>query len=183
MASVTLLDNSLIVAGVWPVRAKNNGSVTVFGDSSSSDGGNTTAPTFYAWVTGTVTKFDEPTTVRVTAFSLEDPPKLLGSALSDPDTGQYSIDVAPHTAEVLVVAAPLYGREFVAGFAVAEGQIIHPTLPNRRVYKCMNTGALGGTEPLWPQVGQITSGDVTLEAVPLFEPLAGGFLKPTVVQK
>jgi hypothetical protein len=138
---------------------------------------------YRAWVRGEVTKLSLPFSAQVAAFTLSNPAKLLGTTTTDPDTGAYEIDVAPYTSEVMVFAAMDYGRVFEPGYNLAADQVIHPTTPNRCVYRAKNAGALGDTEPDWPLVGEITSGAVVLEAHSLYEPLAGGYLKPTIEAK
>ncbi|WP_303495485.1 hypothetical protein [Neptunomonas phycophila] len=184
MANVKVLETSLVKIGSWSFKRKYEG-VTVISSTSSdgNDGGEDVEPEFHAWVRGTVTKYNEPFELRVTAFTLSPTPELLGTASVDAETGEYEIDVAPYTGEVMVFAAMDYGRAFEPGYNVAEGQVIHPSTPNRFVYVAKNDGALGEIEPDWPLFGELASGAVTLETKPMYEPLAGGYLKPTVEPK
>jgi hypothetical protein len=186
MADIGILEVSLQSFGDWPIIYQFDG-IHILNGGGSSDGGDgggeTEEPDFYAWVRGTVTKQSMPFESQVTAFTVSPTPELLGTTTTDPDTGAYEIDVAPYTGEVMVFAAMDYGRVFEAGYNLAADQVIHPETPNRCVYKAKNAGALGDTEPDWPLVGEITSGAVVLEAHSLYEPLAGGYLKPTIEAK
>lgn len=137
-------------------------------------------PTTTNIISGVVTKLGAPFELRVVAVSVELIPTVLGSTISDPSTGAYSIDVWPWVDEVLVYAVPDYGSEFSPSVFVSAGGIIHPTVPNKNVYIAQNAGTLGATEPDWPEAGSINSGAVTLLAAPLHRPLMNGFLKPTV---
>jgi hypothetical protein len=150
------------------------------------DGGGDTepepeAPKSTNIVTGNVTKMDLSFKANVTAFSLGSSSEIVGRGESDAITGDYSIDVYPHTDEVMIVVAPDYGRAFVAELLLTEGDLVHPTIPNKYVYKALNDGVIGLNEPNWPTQGEVTSGDVTLTPVPLYRPLANGFVKPTIV--
>lgn len=141
-------------------------------------------PTYYAWVRGTVTKYDEPVALKVTAFAALGSLKILGEAVTDPLTGTYEIDVAPHIGEVVVVAAMDYGAPWSPNMLIQHaGKVIHPPAPNRYIYVSLVPGVCGSVEPNWPTSGNITSGDVIFTVQPLFEPLAGGYLKPTIEPK
>ncbi len=141
-------------------------------------------PSFYAWVRGTVTKYGQPIELRVTAFSVEGTPVALGTTTTDPLTGEYEIDVAPHTGEVMVFVAMDYGAEWAPGMNILHaGKIIHPTTSNRYIYLALGAGVCGSIEPTWPLGGLVDSGNVTFKAYSLFEPLAGGYLKPVIEPK
>lgn len=141
-------------------------------------------PTYHAWVRGTVTKYDEPVALKVTAFAVLGAPKIVGEAVTDPLTGMYEIDVAPHIGEVMVVATMDYGAPWSPDMLIQHtGKVIHPTAHNRHIYVSLVPGVCGSVEPNWPTSGNITSGDVIFTAQPLFEPLAGGYLKPTIEMK
>lgn len=180
MANV-VLDQPLIIAGVWPKQPAYTG-ITVLGGSGSGSQVEE-EPTFFAWVRGTVTKFQQPFALQVVAVSVGTQPKVLGTGWSDPETGVYAIDVAPYTGEVWVLAAQDYGAAFAPNLPLGKGQYVHPTLPNRYVYRAEGDGELAGVEPLWPTEGQFACGQVVLTPVPLYEPLAGGYLKPTIEAK
>lgn len=131
-------------------------------------------------VQGNVTKLGLPYRIKMVAVSLNDPPEILGSTFSDALTGDYSIDVYPHQDEVMLYAVPDYGKSFITSSFVSEGEIIHPTIPNKNVYLAQNDGLLGVTEPVWPGSGIITSNEVDLMTIPLHRPLMNGFIKPVV---
>ena len=95
----------------------------------------------------------------------------------------YEIDVAPYTGYVMVVDVMDYGAEFSSGSIVSAGEVIHPTTPNRRVYVAQNSGQLGVTEPEWIESGSVVSGEVVFLAKPLYQPQAGGYLKPLIEPK
>lgn len=138
---------------------------------------------YHAWVRGNVTKAQMPFEASVAAFSLGQTPDLLGVATSSPETGDYEIDVAPYTGYVMVVDVMDYGAEFTSGSIVSAGEVIHPTTPNRRVYVAQNSGQLGVTEPEWIESGSVVSGEVVFLAKPLYQPQAGGYLKPLIEPK
>lgn len=139
---------------------------------------------FYAWVRGTVTKYGQPIELRVTAFSVEGTPVALGTTTTDPLTGEYEIDVAPHTGEVMVFVAMDYGSEWVPDMPIPyTGKIVHPAIPNRYIYVSLGSGMCGTEEPAWPLDGTVQSGDIIFRAQKLFEPLAGGYLKPVIEPK
>lgn len=184
MADISTLTVGVRGVAPWARRRVYSG-VNIISSSSADagDGGGEVDPDFRAWVRGVVTKYNEPFELRVTAFTVSPTPELLGTAIVDSETGEYEIDVAPYTGEVMVFAAMDYGRSFEPGYNVAAGQVIHPSTPNRFVYVAKNYGALGEIEPDWPLFGKINSGAVTLETKPMYEPLAGGYLKPTLEPK
>lgn len=140
-----------------------------------------TPATHHHYITGNVKKLDVPFEANVVAVSIGLNPEVLASTKSDVITGDYTVDVYPHVDEVLMYVIPEYGVPFVPLFPVATGQVIHPTVPNKYVYIAQNDGELGSFEPSWVTQGEMTSGDVTLTTVPLYRPLANGFIKPTVV--
>ncbi|WP_293266737.1 hypothetical protein [Neptunomonas sp.] len=141
-------------------------------------------PTYHAWVRGLISKYDEPIALKVTALAALGSPKVLGEAISDPLTGLYEIDIAPHVGEVLLMATMDYGVEWLPSMLIQNvGEVIHPPAPNRYIYVSLTPGMCGSVEPNWPTTGNVTSGDVIFKAQPLFEPLAGGYLKPTIEPK
>ena len=64
---------------------------------------------------------------------------------------------------------------------MAEGQIVHPTIPNKYVYVAQNDGTLSVEEPVWLTEGVMIVGAVNLVPIPLHRPLMNGFIKPTIV--
>ena len=150
------------------------------------DGGNTPPepdpdPTSTNLVSGNVKKLNLPFEANVVAVSIGLDPVVLAETKSDPITGDYTLDVYPHTDNVLIYVAPDYGVNFIPGFIMATGQIIHPTIPNKYVYIAQNDGALSLTEPNWVTEGSITVGGVLLIPTPLYRPLMNGFIKPVIV--
>lgn len=149
------------------------------GDTGDNGGGEEEVQTFHSWVRGSITKFLAPYSLNVSAVSIGVERKLLGTAISDDTTGAYEIDVWPHTGEVLMVAHQEYGVEHLEGLFVSLNTVVHPTTPNRKVLKVVQEGVLG-PEPTWPENGTIFSGTAELEITDLYEPLAGGYLKPLI---
>lgn len=150
---------------------------------NQTTGGTDPAPdpvTITAIVSGNVKKLGLPFELLIHVMSIGLDAELLGSTKSDPLTGDYSVDIAPHDAEVLVIATPDYGKAFSAALYLSAGAIIHPTTPNKHVYVAQNDGLLGSVEPNYPESGLLNSGGVSLLTVPLHRPLANGFVKPTV---
>lgn len=137
--------------------------------------------THYHYITGNVEKLGLPFEANVVAVSIGLNPEVLASTKSDAVTGDYTLDVYPYTDEVVLYVAPDYGVPYVPSFPMATGQIVHPTVPNKYVYVAQSDGALGINEPNWPTEGNFNSGTVTLTPVPLYRPLANGFVKPTIV--
>lgn len=144
-------------------------------------GGPIEPPTFIAKVSGNVKKLGLPFKASVVALTLDNPPSVLKNTTSDELTGDYELDVAPYTDEVLIYVCPDYGREFSASLYVTSGTIIHPSIPNKNTYIALNDGTLGSEEPTWPNEGEFESGGVTLSPQPLFRPLMNGFIKPTIL--
>ena len=138
-------------------------------------------PTHYHYISGNVKKLDLPFEANVVATSIGLEPVVLGAVKSNKSTGDYIIDVYPYSDEVIIYIAPDYGVPYVPSFPMATGQIVHPTVPNKYVYVAQSDGALGINEPNWPTEGNFNSGTVTLTPVPLYRPLANGFVKPTIV--
>jgi hypothetical protein len=149
--------------------------------SFASDAPDDTPPTSYNLVVGNVKKLALPFEAQVVATSLGLSPKVLASTVSDPETGEYVLDVYPHEKEVLLYVTPDYGVDFEILLPMSVGSIVHPSTPNKYVYVAKNSGELGADEPNWPTQGEFNSGTVTLRPVPLYRPLANGFVKPNIV--
>lgn len=140
-------------------------------------------PTSTNIISGNVLKLGLPFQANIVAVSLNtasSEPEVLGSTTSDIITGDYSIDVYPHVDEVLIYVAPDYGRAFSEGLLMTAGQLIHPTVPNKHVYRALNDGELGAIEPNWVTEGTVFSDLVEFEPVPLHRPLMNGFVKPII---
>lgn len=148
------------------------------------DGGGTSPvepdPTHEHLIQGNVSKLNLPFEANVVAVSLGVDSEVVGRTVNDPVTGDYTIDVYPHTDEVLLYVSPEYGRAFSANLFITAGQVIHPTTPNKRVYVAQNDGVVGLEEPEWG-AGTIVSNEVTFSPTPLYRPLMNGFIKPTIV--
>lgn len=142
-------------------------------------GGQITNPTSTNVITGNVRKLSLPFKANVVAVSVSVTPEVVGETVSDEITGDYSIDVYPHTDEVLIYIAPDYGREFSPNLFMSTGQLMHPTIPNQYVYEAQNDGEVGLTEPNWG-AGTIASNQVTFLPKPLHKPLINGFVKPVI---
>lgn len=137
-------------------------------------------PTSTNIITGNVKKLGVPFSANVVAVSMSPTPAVIGSAVSDESTGDYSIDVYPHNDEVMIYVAPDYGKAFSAELLMTTGGIIHPPTPNQYVYVAQNDGKLALFEPVWVTTGLLISGEVTLKVEPLHKPLMNGFIKPVV---
>jgi len=109
--------------------------------------------------------------------------KSLGHATSDPDTGEYTIDLlAGYDKRVFVVAFDDYGADFTADMAVAVGDRIHPTTPNGHVFECTGVGTLPETEPTWvvdTETSQLY-GTASMIARPFYRPMVHGPIMPEV---
>jgi hypothetical protein len=70
-----------------------------------------------------------------------------------------------------VILASVRATVWEAGLVVKYGKHVVPTTGNGRKYRVKVAGALGSSEPSWPDYdyGVVTSGDVTLEEDGLFE--------------
>jgi hypothetical protein len=170
-----------LFAPLW--RCYKDGTV-MFSIPSANTGAETPVepdPTHYHYISGNVKKLDLAFEANVVAVSIGLKPKVLAASKSDALTGDYRLDVYPYTDEVILYVAPDYGVPYVPSFPMASGQIVHPSSPNKYVYVAQNDGALGADEPNWPTQGEFNSGTVTLRPVPLYRPLANGFVKPNIV--
>ena len=139
-----------------------------------------TPPAFSAIVAGNVTKLGVPYGAKIVIMSDSDSPNVVGYGQSNSDTGNYSIDVAPWTSEVLIAVIPDYGVEFTEDAVVNLGQIIHPPTPNGYVYKVTTGGTMGSIEPIWNTDTPVVSGAVTMSPEILHRPLMNGFVKPVL---
>ncbi len=164
------IDNSIDI--VFPYIVSQT-----FGNETG--GGNET-PTSTNIITGNVQKLGLPFAAEVVAVSLGANPKVVGKAVSDEITGDYSVDVYPYTEEVLLYVSPDYGRKFEQFLAVSAGMVFHPSTPNKYIYIAQNDGVFAGSEPIWNITGNTTSGNVVLTPKPLHKPLINGFIKPII---
>ena len=112
--------------------------------------------------------------------------RSLGHATSDPQTGEYTIDLlGGYDKEVFVVAFDDYGADFKPDLAVTVGDRVHPTTPNGHVWECTGSGTLPSEEPVWvidTETAQIY-GTASMIARPFYRPMVHGPVTPEVVQQ
>ena len=198
---LTIKVNDLVIASIdveeptllWVLSQPFNGYAVGYGETiawsfphittqvDGGDGGDggVVDPTSTNIVSGNVSKLGLPFKANVVAVSIGLDPEVVGETVSNDVTGDYTLDIFPHTEEVLLYVAPDYGRAFSPSLLMTTGQIMHPTTPNKYVYVAQNNGTVGLIEPNWG-VGQIVSNQVTFLAEPLYRPLINGFIKPTI---
>lgn len=111
--------------------------------------------------------------------------KSLGHATSDPDTGEYTIDLlAGYDQRIFVVAFDDYGDGFSPNMAVGVGDRVHPTTPNGYVWECTGSGTLPSEEPAWvidTETAQLY-GTASMIAVPFYRPMVHGPVTPQVIE-
>lgn len=125
---------------------------------------------------GSVLVAGQPAQRTVLATALDaDVPYLLAQATSDAITGQYTLNWAGYSGQILITVMDDYGTPHVPGDARGSGERIHPTVPNGYVYDVSSPGELG-SEPAWPASdgAQVTSGTVQMVAVPFYKPQSQG---------
>jgi len=123
-----------------------------------------------------------------TAHDLDSEPvnlsKSLGHSVSDPETGEYTIDLLDgYGGDVFVVAFDEYGLPFSSGLVLSVGQRVHPTTPNGYIYECDGAGTLPTDEPVW-SIDTETSqlhGTASLIARPFYRPVVHGPIVPEVI--
>ncbi|MEC9039585.1 MAG: hypothetical protein VX787_08675 [Pseudomonadota bacterium] len=112
--------------------------------------------------------------------------KSLGHATSDPETGEYTIDLLDgYDQRIFVVAFDDYGADFKPDLAVAVGDRVHPTTPNGHVWECTGSGTLPSEEPAWvidTETDQLY-GTASMIARPFYRPMVHGPVTPEVVQQ
>lgn len=140
---------------------------------------------FKAMIRGNVTKLGMPFGTKIIAVSTANPPTVVGTATSSPDTGDYEVDVAPYQGQCNVMAVPNYGIEFTADSTYPTGELIRPTTPNGYLYRVSEAGTAANTEPTWPtQENQvIVSGTVTMVTEIMLRPLVNSLLTPVIEQQ
>lgn len=110
--------------------------------------------------------------------------KSLGHATSDPNTGEYTIDLLDgYDKRIFVVAFDDYGADFRPDLAVAVGDRVHPTTPNGHVWECTGSGTLPSEEPTWlidTETAQLY-GTASMIARPFYRPVVHGPVTPQVV--
>ncbi len=167
------VDNGL-ADGVWWVDDwvfdRNQVTLTF---KSSADASGSGEPGSY---TGQVLVADQPAQRIVTATALDaDPPYLLARTVSDPATGQFTLEWSGYNGQILITAIDDYGVPYVQGEARGVGERLHPSSYNGYTYEVSSTGVLGA-EPAWPTTpgAVVISGSVTLVAVPYYRPVTEG---------
>jgi len=109
--------------------------------------------------------------------------KSLGHATSDPETGDYTIDLlAGYGQEIFVVAFDDYGAPFTPEANLAAGNRIHPTTPNGHVWETTGAGTLPTDEPTWvvdTETSQLY-GTASMIARPFYRPMVHGPIMPEV---
>src|SRR5690554_3091684 len=110
--------------------------------------------------------------------------KSLGHATSDPDTGEYTINLlGGYDRQVFVVAFDDYGADFQPDLALAVGDRVHPTTPNGYVWECVGAGTLPSEEPAWiidTETAQLY-GTASMITRPFYRPMVHGPVMPEVV--
>ncbi len=142
-----------------------------FTSSGSSGGGTGEIKTF----TGACRVAGQPVSRTVIAYSLDDAPQIIATAVSDPVTGQYTLEWMDYTGEIMITAMDDYGVEFNSGDARGVGERIHPASPNGYVYEVSSSGTLGD-DPAWPTADgtTVTSGSVVMTCKPFYQPQSQG---------
>ena len=170
--ALPLLDG--LADGVWWVDGwvydQNQINLTF---KSSADAAGSGDPGTY---TGQVLVADQPAQRIVTATALDaDPPYLLARTVSDPGTGQFTLDWSGYSGQILITAIDDYGVPYAPGEARGVGERVHPSSYNGYTYEVTDTGVLGA-EPAWPTTpgAVVTSGSVSLVAVPYYRPVTEG---------
>ncbi|WP_067582843.1 hypothetical protein [Endozoicomonas ascidiicola] len=110
---------------------------------------------------------------------------VTGNTVSDTENGSYTLNVLTDGGDTFVMALDDYGQVFTAASAVAQGDLIHPTVPNGHVYSVEVGGTLPETEPQWWEAGSSgiqVVGDVTLRAIPFYRPLVHGYIKASLIE-
>ncbi|OEY66795.1 LamG-like jellyroll fold domain-containing protein [Marinobacter sp. X15-166B] len=109
--------------------------------------------------------------------------KSLGHATSDPQTGEYSIDLlGGYGDEVFVVAFDDYGMPFTPDMAVNVGDRVHPSTPNGHVWETTGAGNLPAEEPVWIVDTETSQpyGTAAMIARPFYRPMVHGPVAPEV---
>ncbi|PPI86212.1 hypothetical protein KEHDKFFH_02510 [Marinobacter maroccanus] len=109
--------------------------------------------------------------------------KSLGHSTSDPETGEYTIDLlSGYDKRIFVVAFDDYGDDFTPDMTVAVGDRIHPTTPNGHVWECTGAGTLPSEEPTWVVDTETTQlyGTASMIAKPFYRPMVHGPVLPEI---
>ncbi|WP_422468598.1 hypothetical protein, partial [Endozoicomonas sp. ALC013] len=141
---------------------------------------------------GNIKENDLPVSRRVFAVSQEALPiggsndtsqAVLGSAISDPDSGNYNIDTSPYEGAVLVVAEDDFGSEWQPDTNYQVNDVIRPLNFQGYVYYCTVAGVSNSTEPVWwIDTDNVQSvGTAKFKAKPFSRPLTHGPVNPTII--
>lgn len=107
--------------------------------------------------------------------------KSLGHATSDPNTGEYTIDLlGGYDREIFVVAFDDYGDDFTPDRSLSVGDRIHPTTPNGYVWECTGAGTLPSEEPTWVVDTETAHlyGTASMITRPFYRPMVHGPVAP-----
>ncbi|WP_143869874.1 hypothetical protein [Catenovulum sediminis] len=102
-------------------------------------------------------------------------PKQVGYGHSRAVDGGFTLGIYANTDNAVIATSwQNFGQEFVPASLVYSGDVLRPTSPNGFVYHAINSGTLGAAEPEWPTIegDEITSGNVTLQAVVYYQPVS-----------
>ena len=148
--------------------------------------GNTTL------VSGKITENDLSVSRRVFAITQKALPisqsdlssqAVLGEAVSDPDSGDYTINTTPYEGAVLVVAEDEFGSEWTPDTSYRVNDVIRPSTFQGYVYYCTSGGTSSDTEPEWwfDTDGSKSVGTAQFQAKPFSRPLAHGPIIPSII--
>jgi len=138
------------------------------------------------FVGGTVLVNGEPAQRTVIAFDYAAPHAVLATGTSDPADGSYSLNVAQHAGEVIILCLDDYGDEFAPSTAVGLGARIRPPQGSATgyVYVVTTAGTTGATEPSWASAASngatLDTGTAQLTAEPLYWSLAHAPVTPAL---
>lgn len=134
------------------------------------------------FVSGTVTLDGQPFESDVVVTSVEDNPRVLAKGRSNP-LGNYNINVGLYEGTVLVNSVQDYGDTWSPSLELETSDMIHPTVPNGYIFKVIQSGVTGITEPTWPATAdtQVIDGGVVYESQILLEPVIQGYVQTQLV--
>ncbi|WP_281645566.1 hypothetical protein [Parendozoicomonas sp. Alg238-R29] len=111
---------------------------------------------------------------------------IAGSAESDKQTGNYSLDVITQQGNMYLFALDDFGEVFINSAAIALGDTIRPSTFSGIVYRCVQAGTLSEKEPEWwiDTTGSHTKqiGTALLRAFPYYRPLGHGPVKAEIIE-
>ncbi|ANP79316.1 hypothetical protein A134_23160 [Vibrio crassostreae 9CS106] len=119
----------------------------------------------------------EPASRIVSAFS-EPTGILIKQEVSDEVTGEFSLNVAPHTGTLMVTVIDDYGRDFAREYDYEVGDIIHPNTPDGYRYRCTTAGMSADEPPQEPWGGDVVvSGDAEFKGEVIAYPEISAHMK------